>query len=240
MLDYYVKMKPTLMENFEKFLGISRNLLLDKFTEEKIKDLQEQMRKKYEDLIPEIQYIGGRKNSLTIILIDCVASLAMILILEKEGMEYREIGKFIYDFWEATNKIRARKQEKSGQNPSERPFKEDYVNYLRILAENSQKGKIDDDWVFEFVEGEGKPFDYGFNFSTCSVYDFYKRFGAEKYVPFICLSDFAEANAQGFGFTRTQTIGNGDPICDHRYTKNATTNRAWPPEKVEEFKVLKK
>jgi len=66
------------MENFEKFLRISDSLLLDKFSEEKVKDLHEQMRKEYEELIPEIPYIGGNKNPLTIILVDCISSLPMI------------------------------------------------------------------------------------------------------------------------------------------------------------------
>ena len=235
--DYYVKRKISLMENFEKFLRISDSLLLDKFSEEKVKDLHGQMRKGYEELIPEIPYIGGNKNPLTIILVDCVSSLPMIRALEKEGMSYREIGKFTYDFWETTNKIRANRAEKKGLDPAERLFKEDYVNYMKLLAGTSQKRKYEGDWVFEFVDGKGEAFDYGYNFSNCGVYDFYKKQGADKYVPFICLSDFAEAHMAGCGFARTQTIGNGDPICDHRYTRNGTTNRAWPPDDIEEFKT---
>ena len=235
--NYYVKRKTILMNNFDKFLGISKRLLVDKFSEEKIKDLHEQMRKEYEELIPEIPYIGGNKNPFTIILLDCISSLPMIRALEKEGMSYREIGKFTYDFWEASNKIRAIKAEKKGQDPAERLFKEDYVNYMKLLAGTSQKRKFDSDWVFDFVDGKEEAFDYGYNFSNCGVYDFYKKQGAEKYVPFVCLSDFAEAHMAGCGLTRTQTIGNGDPICDHRYTRYGTTNRAWPPDSIEEFKM---
>ena len=33
--NYYIKRKPSLMENFEKFLRISESLLLNKYTEEK-------------------------------------------------------------------------------------------------------------------------------------------------------------------------------------------------------------
>ena len=235
--DYYIKRKPSLMENFEKFLRISENILLDKFTAEKIRDLNGQMKKEYEELIPVIPYIGGNKNPLTSILMNYVSSLAMIRALEKEKMTYKEIGKFIYDFWEASNKIGAHKAEKRGQDPAERLFKEDYVNYMKLLAGTSQKRKFDGDFVFDFVDGKEKAFDYGYNFSKCAVYDFYKNQGAEKYVPFVCLSDFAEAHMAGCGFARTQTIGNGDPICDHRYTRNGTTNRAWPPNDIEEFKM---
>jgi len=56
-------------------------------------------------------------------------------------------------------------------------------------------------------------------------------------MPFISLSDFSEANIFGFGFSRTQTLSNGAPLCDHRYIKNVETPRAWPPDNIKEFKI---
>ncbi len=43
----------------------------------------------------------------------------------------------------------------------------------------------------------------------------------------------------GVGFIRTQTIGNGDPICDFRFKKNIETISGWPPEELEEWKISK-
>ncbi len=40
------------------------------------------------------------------------------------------------------------------------------------------------------------------------------------------------------GFTRTQTIGNGDPICDFRFSKNAQSLNGWPPENLPEWKAI--
>ena len=88
----------------------------------------------------------------------------------------------------------------------------------------------------EFVEGDGKTFDYGYRFTECGIHKVFKKLGAVKYVPFMCLSDFAQGNVYGFGFARTQTIGNGDPICDHRFLKNGTTPRAWPPDDLPEYR----
>ena len=105
------------------------------------------------------------------------------------------------------------------------------------MSEQSQKRTYPDDWIMDYIEDDGKSFEWGFNFYQCGIHNVYKRLGAEKYVPFVCLSDFSEANILGFGFTRTQTLGCGDPICDHRYVKNLKTPRAWPPDNVEEFKM---
>ena len=53
----------------------------------------------------------------------------------------------------------------------------------------------------------------------------------------MCLADFAQSNVYRFGFALNQTIRNGDTICDHRFLKNSTIPRAWPPDNLPEFKM---
>jgi hypothetical protein len=235
--DYYMKNKAKLTAQFDKLLHISKEILLQHFNELELEEIFNQMREEYENLIPEIPYIGGRKNSFTSMLVDGVYMLAFYRILEKKGMSYREIGDFNYKLWEKINKIRVHKLEKIGQEPVDQYFNDVYINYSKNLAKTSQQKKYPDDFVMEFVDGDAKTFDYGFKFTECGIYKVFKKLGAEKYVPFLCLADFAQGNIYGFGFTRTQTIGNGDPICDHRFLKRGTTPRAWPPDNLQEFKM---
>ena len=53
----------------------------------------------------------------------------------------------------------------------------------------------------------------------------------------MCLGDHYEAEGLGFGFSRTQAIGFGAPICTHRFVKNYQTPNAWPPYELEEFDI---
>ncbi|NVM18262.1 MAG: L-2-amino-thiazoline-4-carboxylic acid hydrolase [Candidatus Lokiarchaeota archaeon] len=235
--DYYMKNKAKFMTQFDKFIHISKDLLVKQFNESQMEVIFDKMRKEYENLIPEIPYIGGRRNPFTSMLVDCVAMLAFFRTLENEGLSYGEIGEFNYGFWEKINKIRVHKLEKLGQNPIDQYFNETYLTFTKNLAKTSQLRKYPDDWVMEYVEGDGKTFDYGNKFTECGVHKVFKKLGAEKYVPFLCLTDFALGNVYGFGFTRTQTLGNGDPICDHTFLKKGTTPRAWPPDKLQEFKM---
>ncbi|MHA1492171.1 MAG: L-2-amino-thiazoline-4-carboxylic acid hydrolase [Promethearchaeota archaeon] len=235
--DYYVKMKPKMMAQFDKSLQITKDLLMKKFSESKTKEIIKQMKNEYEELFPEIPYIGGKKNPYTTMLVNSVADLAIMRILEKEGLTYHEIGEFIYESSEIVYKSRIRKLKKTGQHPADQLFNKVYVNYVKTLTEKSQKKQYPYDWVWEFVEGDGKIFDYGFNISECGIHKVFKKLGAEKYVPFICLIDYATANMYGFGFTRTQNLGNGAPICDLRYIKNGTTPRGWPPNHLQEYKM---
>jgi hypothetical protein len=211
--------------------------LSKRFSEQEIEEIFKQMRNEYEKLIPEIPYIGGRKNSFTALLVDTVIMVPFYRILENKGLTYREIGEFTYEFWEKIFNIRVRKLEKTGQNPVDQFFNDTFIKFNKILAKTSQLKKYPDDFVMEFVEGDGKTFDYGYNFTECAVYKFFKKLGLEKYTPFMCLADFTQGNVYGFGFARTQTIGNGAPICDHRFLKSGKTPRAWSPDKLQEFKM---
>ncbi|MHA2009273.1 MAG: L-2-amino-thiazoline-4-carboxylic acid hydrolase [Promethearchaeota archaeon] len=153
------------------------------------------------------------------------------------GKTYREIGEFNYEYWEKVNKIRVKKLEDKGQKPVDQYFNDAYINFTKNLAKHLQQKKYPGDFVMEFVEGDGKTFDYGYRFTECGIHKVFKKLGATKYVPLLCLTDFILGNVYGFGFTRTQTIGNGDPICDHRFLKNGTTPRVWPPDNLQEFKI---
>ena len=235
--DYYIKRKRKLMRNFEERIKILGDLLSRKFDNAKIDEIVSQLKAEFEKIIPEIPYIGGQKNPMTILIIGGMYNLAIFRILEKEGFTLREIGQIIYEYGDERNKLRKKGLEKIGKDPSQYPFEPEYLDMIKKMSEQSQKRTYPDDWIMDYVEGDGKSFEWGFNFSQCGIHKVYKRLGAEKYVPFLCLLDFSEANILGFGFTRTQILGCGDPICDHRYVKILKTPRAWPPDDVEEFKL---
>jgi hypothetical protein len=233
--DYYVKKKPKLLSDFSKSLEVARDILKRKFPDDKIENLFDEMKAEYEKLIPEIPYIGGRKNSFTTLLIGGISNLAMFYVLEREGFSLRDIGEFYYEYRDISNTIRRNNLEKIGKDPAQYPFEQAYIDYAKKLCEASKLRKYPEDWVADYIEGDGKTFEWGFNFHECSFQKVFKRLRAERFIPFFCLADFSEANILGFGFSRTQTLGFGAPICDHRYVKNYKTPRGWPPDELPEF-----
>ena len=54
---------------------------------------------------------------------------------------------------------------------------------------NRLKKEYADDWVMEFVDGDGKDFDWGWDIHECGIQKAYKKFGGEKYLPFILSSN---------------------------------------------------
>jgi hypothetical protein len=62
---YYVSIKPALMEEFEKTESYLKNVLKQYFDQSKIELLLKETRAGYEDLLPQLPYIGGEENVLT-------------------------------------------------------------------------------------------------------------------------------------------------------------------------------
>lgn len=226
--NYYIKKMPRMMKQFDKFLNMGKKVIMEYFDESKIEEITEKIRKEYEAIIPQLPYIGGTKNIMSMYLLNGASMLAVSRVLEKEGLKLREIGKLCYEFYETMNERRP--------TSSDQIFKEDYINIIRTVAKDSQLRRYPEDWVMKFVEGDGKTFDYGYDISECGICKFFKQMGAEHLVHFVCLADFAEARASKYGLKRTQTIGNGAPICDFRFSKGGNTPRGWPPDELPEYK----
>lgn len=236
--DYYIKRKSKLMKSFMNELELARNLLKKQFKEAKIDELFAKMKLEYETLIPEIPYIGGIKNTSTKLIVEAVHCLAIFRVLEKEGLTLREIGKFFYKLCNLSASIRKEKLQNIGMDPAQIQFDPANIESWKKKCEKSKLRNYPDESVMDFVEGDGKTFEWGLNVYECAIHKVYKRLKAEKYVHLFCLADFSTANVLGYGFTRTQTIGFGASMCDHRYVKNYNTPKGWPPEKLPEFKDL--
>jgi hypothetical protein len=233
--DFYIKKKNKFMKSFNERLTAVKEELRKKFDEKKSEELLHQMREEFEKILTDIPYIGGEKNPTTLILVKCMSDLAVFRVLEKKGFSFREIGEFHYNYVMRTHMARKEVLENAGRDPSQYPFDPVYVSFQKKITEESQKKLYPNDWLVDFVEGDGEKFEWGLDIKECGVQKAYKNLGEEKYLPFICLGDHYEAEGLGYGFTRTQALGFGAPLCNHRFVKNSKTPPAWPPDDLEEF-----
>lgn len=233
--EYYLKKKSKFLKDFEDELKIAKKLLKLRYNADTVYEIVDSMKKQFEEMIPGLPYIGGQKNPTTLILLRCVSNLAIFRILEKEGYSFEEIGEFYYNYSLGNHQKRKLILEKAGREPAQYPFEKSYLDYQKKLCEDTQRREYLGDWVMDFVEGDGTNFEWGWNIHECGVQKAYEKLGGLKFLPFICLGDHYEAEALGFGFSRTQTLGFGAPLCDHRFIKNTTTKPAWPPYNLQEF-----
>jgi hypothetical protein len=103
-----------------------------------------------------------------------------------------------------------------------------YLRRLRKRALESHQRKYPDDYVYDFVEGDGKSFDYGVDYLECASCKFLAKQGAPELAPYLCPADILYSEALGWGLLRTMTLAEGAEKCDFRFKKGGPTKVAVP------------
>jgi hypothetical protein len=218
---YYLSRKSQILTQFDTHAKGWRPFLAarygDEFTDAVLRDAREQ----YEALIPGIPYIGGDENPMTRHLVRSTTSLVLYKVMKARGKTAEEVGKVLYDAV----------VESVSQLPPH-PCKElstEYIAKEKERARESRERCYSGNWVWEFVEGDGKEFDYGYDFLECGTRKFYHAQDADEFLPFYCYLDFATHRTIGWGFARSMTLAEGYRKCDFRYKKGGETQKGWPP-----------
>ena len=103
-----------------------------------------------------------------------------------------------------------------------------HINRLRTAATRSQLRRYPGDWVFTFVQGDGKGFNFGVDIHECAIMKFYRAQRVEELTPYLCQLDHLLGERMNLGFDRQGTLANGATVCDCRWKYGAQTRR-WSP-----------
>jgi hypothetical protein len=224
--NVYISRSSKLLQDFDKALKGARKVFVANFGDELADRILKDARKEYEAIIPELPY-WGKNNMMTGFLIGSSYCLAIYRVLKKHGKSVAEIGKILYEMVEA----------RLGRVPipvfwlfyGKLKYGKSYRERLKKQAITSQKKQYPGDYVFTYIEGDGKEFDYGYDITECGVYKFLQAQHADELAPFLCLVDFPLSKAFGRGLVRNKTISEGAEKCDFRYKKGRDTKEGWPP-----------
>ena len=179
-------------------------------------------RQEYSKLIPEIPYIG-RNRILVRFIIGTAQSLAIYRALASHGKTLEEAGKLYYLICQALlNSYPGIVHWLIGRMSFSRFF----LRALKKEALESQKRLYPGGYVFSFVDGDGREFDYGVDYSECGGCKFLSQQGASEFAPYVCTADIIYSELFGWGLTRTKTIAEGFEKCDFRFKKGGKTRVA--------------
>ena len=212
--NYYTSRKSKLLKDFDKYTRKHvRKALVSHYGDDLTDTIARETRQEYEALIPHLPYIGGKKNPLTTNLIQCAWGLALYKVLKTHDKTAEEAAKIIYEAVEA----QLRSSPKFLLRLLGRWMFAQYR--LKKQAAESQKRRYPEDWVWSFIKGDGKEFDFGMDFTECAICKFFHAQGADEFTPFLCLLDFPMSKAFGTGLVRTMTLAEGAEKCDFRYKR---------------------
>jgi len=219
--EYYAARKPELLKRFDEEARQWRPVIAGRFGEDSADTMLKDAREEFEALIPQIPYIGGDENHLTGSLVGSARYLALYKAMKRRGRTVEETGKILYD---ATS---ARIDEpRTPIPPSRRLTPEQLMARRRRRAERSQERRYPEDYVYEFVAGDGEEFDYGYDFLECAAQKFYHAQSADEFAPFYCFLDYPKSRS---GLTRTMTLTEDHEKCNHRFKKGREPGLEWPP-----------
>lgn len=181
--------------------------------------------KDFDSILADIPYIGGGDNQLTSNLYQSVFALNFYRHMQREGKTILDTGEMLYLGTERMMSGSLLNGVMGVMSNSELAYKQ-----MKEEASISQERKYPDDWVFDFVSGKGKDFDYGIDYTECGICKYYKTQKAEELIPYMCALDFPISRAVNSGLIRTETLGHGGKRCDFRYKQGRTCQMEWVPE----------
>jgi hypothetical protein len=231
--DYYLSRIGKYWKQLGRLFQSSRKILpnyLDAALAEKVED---ETYNEFKIVLTKLPYIGGDENMLTFTFVSSAAALAYMRVLERYGLPVETIGvilnKVYGDVYASLPEI-----VKWWLRWSE--FSSSHRNKLKAFAKDTQLRKYPENWVMDYVEGDGIEFDIGCSYTECAVLKYYQKMGAEKYMPYVCVMDLTASNALRTGLNRTTTIYYGGSCCDFQYKKNRPSMSGLPLENLPEYR----
>lgn len=220
--SYYVDQKKKLMQLFDKTMDWFRPHLGELYGNEFADQVLQEARIEYEHLIPMIPFVGGLKVHMTEDLMESVQILAYLRVLKAHGKTVEECKKIIYTGVETRLTKYPRLVLKLG---GMRAFSKPFTRYLQKQAKESQARKYPQGFVFDFVAGDGKEFDWGLDIYECGICKFYQERGASEFMNMVCSIDYILSDKLGYGLSRTKTLVEGAEKCNPRVKKGGLTQR---------------
>jgi hypothetical protein len=225
-VDYYTARTPKLLADLDKYTRCFRKVMPFHLGDQEMDRIMHETRTEFQLLVPEIPYIGGRKNRFTQSLVGCTMLLALYRVLKRWGMGTEEIGRIV---------VKAEEQRVYA-----------YPRFIRILlgrllhspvgrhgltkiARESQSHRYPGGWLATYVEGDGQAFDFGIDYTECGLCTFFRQQGAAEFTRYLCLFDYVQQRAMNTGFFRSTTLAEGAERCDFRWQAGRETRPGWPP-----------
>ena len=210
------------VHSFERFLNHHTDCLTRRFGAAEAAIMRREMREEYQALIPQLPYIGGRRNPWNANLAAAPMALAVYRVVLRHGGSAQDAGEVVRAY--AQRMVERIPQRLRPLMLRPRPAR------AQKVARWTQQRRYPEDWVCQIVDGAGQPFDYGMDVTECAIVKFMHAQGADEFTPWLCHLDYVMAEAAGYGLTRTKTLAWGCDRCDFRMTANGTTTTTWPPD----------
>jgi hypothetical protein len=222
--ENYISRTPHLLKSFDRALSRVKPVLIARYGEE-ADALIQASRQKYSDLIPQIPYVGENNPLVDVFYLPASRHLGLYKAFQERGKTVEEIGQLVYEIGEAEIKALPGVARQAIRMAWFSPW---FKARLQKRAALSLELRYPGGYVVAYLQGDGKEFDYEFDYIECAVYNFFRQQGAAELVPYLCAIDKVASELMGWGLCRTMTLADGGAKCDFRFKKGGNTCVAIP------------
>ena len=214
---YYSNNKKKLLKDFNQTFQLMKNEEID--NGKTIDSLKSELFSEYEKIIPEIPcFKGYRQRMFNNMLLITAQILAAYRVLKRYDQSPEEVWIICHQALQA--RLKAIPKWKRWL------MKQFWHTIFGSMLKRRGRRNLKETLInfhMEYLEGDGKHYDFGINYRKCGHHEFLKQQEAEEIFPYVCLADIALSDAFGWGLIRTQTIGDGCEYCDFRFKKGSVT-----------------
>jgi hypothetical protein len=155
------------------------------------------MMQEFEVVLTQMPYVGGAESRMSDFFMRLLGFMAIGRVLQRRGVS--EVERL-----EAGRKF----------------MSDDSKALIREQAARSHEQKYQGDFVYDYVEpGPNDTFEFGVNYRACGFCKFAAKHGDREILPHICGLDFAAYDLRGIHLERTQTLAQGAPYCNFRFSR---------------------
>jgi hypothetical protein len=209
-----------LLKGFDKMAKRATKPLIKNYSEEFCRVIIGETRNTFEQIIPEIPYIGGKRNQFTPVMIINGWIISFYKAMKGHGKAVEEVIKICCevadDYMQSLPRSLLWVTEKFA-------FGRLVKWRMKKQARQSQKCKYPNDFAYRYVEGDGNDFDWALEFSECAVNKFYDLQGVEELKPYCNFFDVTYSKYLNMGIDANMTIGIGCQTCKLKYKKGRET-----------------
>jgi hypothetical protein len=216
---YYVSRTPKLLRSFDRFSKRLRRSLAERHGEAFAREAVAATRVEFERIIPELPYVGGRKNIFSPIIVINGWLIAFYRAMASRGKTAEEV-------------IRICARVTDGLFKPFPPFVLRLAGRLALSgivkkrlekhAVRSQERRYPADWVFFTARGDGAG-EAVLEFTECAVNKLYEAQGVEELKPYCNFVDVTYSRYMGMGLDARETLGLGCDRCRLRYKRGRET-----------------
>ena len=231
--SYYLAHSKELIAAFEGTNAGAKEYLAGKFGKKFADRVTKEASERFLSLLPNLPDVGGERN-IDIEYIPIAAwYLAFYIPMRDRGKTAKDIGRMIYELNQY--ELSHMPKDKALAEGTHK-FSHQHLEKMKKWAEWTQKKEYPANWVAELLRGDGKEYDFGYNYTECALVKMFKKHNVPEIAPYVCLNDFLRSKTLGTGLHRTKTIAQGDDICNFRYKKGRKVVQEWETE-VPKFKM---